>query len=56
MMNFEPSLEPPHKEQSTWVERIRWQPHRGWALAVGLLLGLAITHMNQVSEFIYFQF
>jgi alginate O-acetyltransferase complex protein AlgI len=56
MMNFEPSLEPPHKEQSTWVERIRWQPNRGWALAVGLLLGLAIMHMNQVSEFIYFQF
>jgi alginate O-acetyltransferase complex protein AlgI len=56
MMNFEPSLETPRKEQLTWVERIRWQPNRGWALAVGLMLGIAIMHMNQVSEFIYFQF
>jgi alginate O-acetyltransferase complex protein AlgI len=56
MLDFEPSLEPQRKEQLNWIERIRWQPNRSWALVVGLMLGLSIMHMNQVSEFIYFQF
>jgi len=36
--------------------RFRWNPSIGWASSVILLLVVALMHMNNVSEFLYFQF
>jgi D-alanyl-lipoteichoic acid acyltransferase DltB (MBOAT superfamily) len=36
--------------------RPAWQPSAGWAVAVGVLLGVGLASLSRVSEFLYFQF
>lgn len=47
---WEPALDP--VSGSRW----QWQPTSAWALAVAGLFTLAVLHLSQVTEFIYFQF
>jgi D-alanyl-lipoteichoic acid acyltransferase DltB (MBOAT superfamily) len=50
----------PAFDSAPWLKavpnRIRWSPSVGWASGVILLLVVALMHMNNVSEFLYFQF
>ncbi len=36
--------------------RILWQPNLRWAIAVTFLASVALLNLNEVSEFLYFQF
>jgi len=36
--------------------RLRWRPRRGWMVATGFLMGLALLNLSRVSPFLYFQF
>ncbi len=36
--------------------RLKWHASAPWALAIALLFTVAILHLSQISEFIYFQF
>jgi alginate O-acetyltransferase complex protein AlgI len=50
----------PAFDSGPWLKnfgnRLRWSPSVGWASGVILLLVVALMHMNNVSEFLYFQF
>ena len=35
---------------------VNWKPSLPWAIAIGFLAALSILSLNQVSEFLYFQF
>lgn len=47
----QPALEP--VKQSNWL---RWRPNRVWLAGIAACLFFAITEMEKVSEFLYFQF
>ena len=36
--------------------RWSWQPTQRWALCIAIIFILAVLHLSQISEFIYFQF
>ncbi len=38
------------------AERLLWKPGIAWGAVVGLMLALAVLSLNQVSEFLYYQF
>jgi alginate O-acetyltransferase complex protein AlgI len=50
----------PAFDSGPWLKtdrsRLRWSPSLGWASCVIVLLVVALMHMNNVSEFLYFQF
>lgn len=50
----------PAFDSAPWIKacpnRISWSPSVGWASCAILLLVVALMHMNNVSEFLYFQF
>jgi len=52
MARFEPALETVSMPSHPPV----WQPGVAWAVAMGIMAGLAMLHLTQVSEFLYFQF
>ncbi len=39
-----------------WLEIPKWAPTFGWSLAVGILAALCLLKLNDVTEFLYFQF
>ena len=41
--------------QSSWLN-LTWRPTRLWAIATGICMAFAISHLSTVTEFIYFQF
>jgi D-alanyl-lipoteichoic acid acyltransferase DltB (MBOAT superfamily) len=45
----------PSAEQWTWL-RLRWQPNLRWALAIGVLVGLALVYAGGPSPFLYYRF
>lgn len=42
--------------QAQRFARLRWRPNLPWALATGVLLAISLLSMQQISEFLYFQF
>ena len=56
---FGPSLDPWLRVPAAGIHqapRIRWSPHLGWGIAIGLMFGIANLGMSRVQEFLYFQF
>lgn len=51
MAGFKPTLENVNKAK--WLS---WQPTKLWLVSIGLCLLYALTEMEKVSEFLYFQF
>lgn len=52
MARFEPALEAVSPPNNPPI----WQPGVGWAVVMGLVAVVAMLHITQVSEFLYFQF
>ena len=38
------------------AQRIKWQPSTRWAVIMGIIAAVALLSLNQISEFLYFQF
>ena len=55
-VDYEPSLEPPRKEDRRWLEKLKWEPNWQWATICSAMFIAAFVNMSKVSEFIYFQF
>ena len=56
MENFEPGLNyQPTKTLKLW-QKFRWQPSNTWVLISTVITLVAIFHISQDNEFIYFQF
>jgi hypothetical protein len=52
LAHFEPALEQVHDG----CRRLAWRPSSVWAVTFGLSAAIALMHLTQVSEFLYFQF
>ena len=52
MARYAPALE----TVAAAPRRPSWRPSRGWAVAMGIFGAIAMLHLTQVSEFLYFQF
>jgi alginate O-acetyltransferase complex protein AlgI len=50
LASWEPALDSPAPAG------VQWQPSRGWAICITAVFVLAVLHLSQISEFIYFQF
>lgn len=44
------------QEKTSLASRFTWSPSKSWAIGLGLVTATGILAMNQVSEFLYFQF
>ena len=55
MADYQPAVDF-KPDDLTAPSRLRWQPNPWQAFTVAVLLVLALSKMNQVSEFLYFQF
>lgn len=51
MANFKPAL-----ENVSPTKRLLWQPNKLWLTSIAVCLLYALTEMEKVSEFLYFQF
>ena len=38
------------------AQKIKWQPSTWWAVIMGIIAAVALLSLNQISEFLYFQF
>lgn len=61
MGKYSPVLHMPSRMASVLArsqrfQQIRWQPSKVWSVAMGLAAGICCLALNQVSEFLYFQF
>ncbi len=64
MRRYTPALDfveaAPKRTPVFWIdqakERVLWRPSTGWAVLTGLLFGLSLLHLTQISEFLYYQF
>lgn len=52
MARFEPALEAVRTTNKPPI----WQPGIGWSVMMGIVAVVAMLHLTQVSEFLYFQF
>jgi len=52
MARYAPALE----TVTAAPRRPTWRPSRGWAVVIGTFGAIAMLHLTQVSEFLYFQF
>lgn len=53
MVNFEPGLNTTGKGTGAWWQ---WRPTPAWALVMAILTLVPMVSLNQVSEFLYYQF
>lgn len=56
MSNFDPALVDERPVRCNPTRYTAWLPHRGHAVAVGLLLALGFLALSRPTEFLYFQF
>ncbi|HEY5768311.1 MAG TPA: MBOAT family O-acyltransferase [Chthoniobacterales bacterium] len=56
IVGFSPTNQAPQDPMPGWARWLRWQPTLLWALAFSLLGLIALAHVTQLSEFLYFQF
>ncbi len=57
MARFQPALDFPAKGKSLPMpNRIAWQPNFIWALFISFAFLVAVMHLSQITEFLYFQF
>jgi D-alanyl-lipoteichoic acid acyltransferase DltB (MBOAT superfamily) len=55
LARFDPALDPVAPSTSP-CEFLMWRPNLAWAVATATVFVLAVLHLSQISEFIYFQF
>jgi alginate O-acetyltransferase complex protein AlgI len=56
LARFKPALEVTGADRKPALMNFRWRPTAAWGLALGLVLFVAITKMQDPTSFLYFQF
>ncbi len=56
MNKFQPALNTPQEQESSWWTNFSWRPNTAWGIIVSLMAVISILHLGSISEFLYFQF
>lgn len=57
MIKFQPTIETYSKSIKKWRwQWLQWEPTRAWGIIIGSIFLYAVSHLTDVSEFLYFQF